>query len=87
MGARRGIRPNRFEGFHRSLAPTQRLLVQFVYLSSLAATLRNFEGYFSDDMRRLAEAYGPRVADHMSDMASGPMTLTPANVCPLGGGF
>ncbi|MXX53368.1 MAG: phosphotransferase, partial [Dehalococcoidia bacterium] len=64
-----------FAGFHRSLAPTQRLLVQIVYISSLTATLRNFEGCFSDDLRRLAESYGPRVADHISDMASGPMTL------------
>ena len=64
-----------FAGFHRSLAPTQRPLVQIVYPSSLAATLRSFEGCFSDDMRRLAKAYGPRVADHMSDMASEPMTL------------
>ena len=44
-----------FADFHRSLAPAQRPLVQFVYLSSLTATLRNFEGRFSDDMRLLAE--------------------------------
>ena len=43
-----------------------RLLVQIVYLAHLVPTLRNFGGFFSDEMRRLVEDYGPRIADHIS---------------------
>ena len=51
-------------------------LVQLSYLIHLPAALDRLSGLFSDDMRRLAEAYGPRIADHIDEIAAGPRTLT-----------
>ena len=52
-----------------------RPLVQLVYLVSLVPTLKKFGDFFSDDMRRFAEAFGPRIADYMGDVAAGPRTI------------
>ena len=62
-------------GLHYSLHPKHRPLVQLSYLRCLVPTLKNFGGLFSGDMRRLAEAYGPRIADHMADVAAQPLTF------------
>lgn len=62
-------------GLHDSTNPKNRLLVQSVYLAHLVPTLKHFGRIFSDEMRQLAEAYGSRVADHMSDLAVSPKTF------------
>ena len=62
-------------GLHYSLHPKYRPLVQFAYLRCLVPALKNFDDHFSEDMRRLAEAYGPRIADHMADVAAQPLTF------------
>ncbi len=62
-------------GLHYSLHPKYRPLVQLAYLRCLVPALKNFGDHFSDDMRRLAEAYGPRIADHMADVAAQPLTF------------
>ena len=62
-------------GLHYSLHPKYRPLVQLAYLRCLVPALKNFGDHFSEDMRRLAEAYGPRIADHMADVAAQPLTF------------
>ena len=62
-------------GARQELSPKYRPLVQIVYLSNLLPTLRHFGHVFSAEMRRFAEAYGPRVAGHMGVLAAGPLTL------------
>ncbi|MDE0054872.1 MAG: phosphotransferase [Gammaproteobacteria bacterium] len=62
-------------GARRELSPQYRPLVQIVYLSNLLPTLRHFGEVFSAEMRRFAEAYGPRVAEHMGVLAAGPLTF------------
>ncbi len=62
-------------GFYDVVAPQRRPLLQLVYIASLVPTLRNFGSFFSDETRRLAEAYGPRIADHIGHVAAGPITL------------
>ena len=51
-------------------------LSQLIYLGCLPPCLERFDALFSDRTRRLAEAFGPRVVDHMRELASGPQTLT-----------
>ena len=51
-------------------------LSQLIYLLCLPPCLERFGGLFPDRMRRLAESFGPRVVDHMRELASGPQTLT-----------
>ena len=62
-------------GFHDALARRRRALVQFIYLANLVPTFKRFGSFFSDEMRRLAEAYGPRIADSIGHVAAGPKTL------------
>ena len=62
-------------GMHYSLHPKYRPLVQLAYLRFLVPALKNFGDHFPEDMRRLAEAYGPRIADHMADVAAQPLTF------------
>lgn len=62
--------------FLASVGSEKRLLSQLLYLICLAPCLRRFGGLFSHEMRRLAEAYGPRVSVHMDELARGPQTLT-----------
>ena len=53
-----------------------RPLLQILYLAFLVPTLERFGGFFSGEMRRTAEAYGPRVADHVAGIASSaPLTF------------
>lgn len=63
-------------GFRNELSPKYRPLVQIVYLADLLRTVNRFDEVFSDETRRIAEAYGPHVAEHMGVLAAGPMTFT-----------
>ena len=56
--------------------PALRGLVQVVYLANLARTLKHFGHAFSNETRRLAEAFGISVVDHMATLAAGPRTFT-----------
>ena len=51
-------------------------LSQLIYLGCLPPCLERFGGLFPERTRRLAEAFGPRVVDHMRELAAGPQTLT-----------
>ena len=62
-------------GLYDTTDPKRRPLMQVVYLANLAPALERVGSCFPDKMRRLAEAYGPRIADHMSDLAAGSKTL------------
>ena len=53
-----------------------RRATQLGYLLNLAPTLDRFGNLFNAEMRRLAEDYGTRVADHLSDISRGPKTFT-----------
>ena len=69
------VRQPLLSGAFDTTTPTFRLLVHVLYLLFLPTTLKHFGGFFSDEMRRLAEAYGPRVADHVGESASHPRTF------------
>ena len=62
--------------FLASVRPQRRWVTQLLYLICLAPCMRRFGSLFSNRMRRLAEAYGPRVTAHMDELESGPQTLT-----------
>ena len=51
-------------------------LSQLIYLGCLPPCLERFGDLFSERTLRLAEAFGPRVVDHMRQLAAGPQTLT-----------
>ena len=55
--------------------PWRRAALQGIYLAFLGPTFEHFGRFFSPEMRRLAEAYGPRVADHIADVAAAPQTV------------
>lgn len=52
------------------------LLTQLIYLWSLPTCIKRFQNLFSDQTRRLAEAFGHRTVDYLRISASGPQTLT-----------
>ena len=62
--------------FLASVRPPRRWVSQLLYLTCLAPCMKRFGSLFSNRKRRLAEAYGPRVAVHMDELARGPRTLT-----------
>ena len=62
--------------FLASVGQQKPWLSQLIYLICLAPCLERFGNLFPDRMRNLAEAFGPRVADHMRSLATGPQTLT-----------
>ena len=62
--------------FFASVGLPKRWLSPLLYLVFLAPCLERFGKLFSDRMRSLAEAYGPRLFGHMNDLATGPQTLT-----------
>jgi len=62
--------------FLASVRPPRRWVSQLLYLICLAPCMKRFGSLFSNRKRRLAEAYGPRVAVHMDELARGPRTLT-----------
>lgn len=51
-------------------------LTQSIYQTSLPVALQRFGSHFTDSMRRLAEQYGQRLAEHRATVASGPQTFT-----------
>lgn len=51
-------------------------LSQLIYLGCLPPCLERFGSLLSAGMRGLAEAFGPRVVDHMRELGAGPQTLT-----------
>ena len=51
-------------------------LSQLLYLICLAPCLERFGSLFSDRMRNLSLTFGPVVAAHMRNLATGPQTLT-----------
>ena len=67
-------------GLYDSLSPKRALLVQLVYLANLAPTFDRFGSYFSGRIRRLAEDYDSRVADHAAEFAAGPRTVIHGDV-------
>ena len=71
---------NRLDGPALSSVPDYtkqyRRLTQLGYLLNLAPTLDRFGNQFNPEMRRLAEIYGMRIADHLSDISRGPKTFT-----------
>ena len=62
--------------FFASVGRPQAWLSQLIYLICLAPCLKRFGRLFAGRMRNLAEAFGPRVIDHMHRLESGPQTLT-----------
>ena len=63
-------------GYHDSFARRYGALLQLVYMANLAPALKGFGSFFSNNMRRLAETYGSRIADHIRLVAAGPKTLS-----------
>ena len=62
--------------FMASVGGPKPWMSQLIYLACLPPCLERFGDLFSDRMRRLAEAFGPRVVDHIEGLAVGPQTLT-----------
>ena len=62
--------------FLGSVGQQKAWLSQLIYLFCLAPCLERFGSLFPDRMQNLAEDFGPRVADHMRNLATGPQTLT-----------
>ena len=69
------VGPPPLSSFYDTASPGRRSMVQGIYLAFLVPTLDHFGNLFSGEMRRLAEAYGPRVADHIADLAAAPQTF------------
>ena len=62
--------------FFASVGRQKPWLSQLVYLICLAPCLERFGSLFSDRMRTLAVTFGPAVAAHLRNLATGPQTLT-----------
>lgn len=54
---------------HDISRPASRLGIQAGYLAFLVPALKNFSSFFSDELRQLAEALGPRISDHLAETA------------------
>ena len=63
-------------GFHNSVSPERRPLVQSFYQASLIPALDRFGHVFPEPMRRLAEEYGHSIVEHMDAVAAGPLTFS-----------
>ena len=57
------------------LTPGQRRIMQTLYLLTLPPALERFGELFTDDTRRLAEAFGTRIDAHFAAVAQGPGTI------------
>ena len=57
-------------GLFDTMNPRLLPLLQVLYLAMLGPALRRFGDCFSDEMRGLAEAYGPLVAAHIGEVAA-----------------
>lgn len=62
-------------GFHDAFNRTTRILSQLAYLRYLAPALKHYGSVFSDEMRQLAEAFGPRVSDYLRYLEKEPRTF------------
>lgn len=62
-------------GLHDSLGPRYARTLQLAYVLSLPLVLERFESHFTPGIRRFAETFGPRIADHFAAVAAGPRTL------------
>ena len=62
-------------GFHDAATPERRRLVQHVYQASLPAAFERLGGFFPEPMRRLAEAYGHHIVEHIEAVIAGPLTF------------
>ena len=62
-------------GFHDAFNRKTRILSQLAYLRCLAPALNHFGSLFSADVYRLAEAFGPRISDYLSDVEKRPRTF------------
>ncbi|MXY18204.1 MAG: phosphotransferase, partial [Acidobacteria bacterium] len=62
-------------GFHDVGSPKNRTVLQIIFLAYLVPALEHFGSFFSDEMRALVEAYGPRVAAHLADLRATPQTI------------
>ena len=62
-------------GCYDATNPRLRLLAQAAYLFFLVSALKNFGHLFPERLRRLAEAFGPRVSDYLEEVAAGPITF------------
>ncbi len=62
-------------GFHDAGTPERHRLVQNVYQASLPAAFERLGSFFPEPMRRLAEAYGHRIVDHIGAIVAGPLTF------------
>lgn len=62
-------------GLYDTLAAKRRAWLQLAYAGYLAPALARFGSFFSEEMRALATAYIPRVADHIGQIAAGPRTF------------
>ena len=65
----------RLAGLYDLLARRRRGWLQLAYALFLARTLARYGSLFTPEMRRLAEAYAPRVAEHVARVAAGPISL------------
>lgn len=57
--------------FHRGARRTQ----QYVYMFSAPRIPREFPGVLSEEETALLQGFGPRIADHLHKLDSGPLTL------------
>ena len=62
-------------GFYDCYNRKVKVLAQLAYLRYLPAALKHFGDNFTEDVRRLAEAFGPRIYDFMIDLGKRPMTF------------
>ena len=62
-------------GFHDARTPERHRLVQHVYQASLPAAFERLGSLFPEPMRRLAEAYGHRIVEHIGAVVAGPLTF------------
>ena len=63
------------KGFREMFYPGSRRTQQYVYMFSAARIPREFPGVLSEEEAALLQGLGPRVADHLHKLNSGPMTL------------
>lgn len=62
-------------GFHDARTPERHRLVQHVYQASLPAAFERLGTLFPEPMRRLAEAYGHHIVEHIAAVVAGPLTF------------
>lgn len=61
--------------FHDAADPERRRLLQHVYQASLPVAFERLGDLFPEPMRRLAEAYGHGILEHVAALSAGPLTF------------